>query len=170
LKKGDSLRVLLVGQFCLHITVTPLLIWTSLEQDRRSGFGWDGNRTARFGTIGLIVMLILLGITSEVHKNVLELTSVDGVLHYMLPGAIYTAIVPDVGVGAILIFGVLLWRARAGPEYSLEFSLYSLRKEPFVEVQTMYSWSSRTVQNFLTCQPTCVPRFFCTGWNETYEV
>jgi hypothetical protein len=37
---------------------------------------------------------------------------VDGVLRYMLPGAIYTAIVPVVGAVATLIFGGILWRAK----------------------------------------------------------
>ncbi len=115
LGEGEWLRVLTVGRFCIHFTVTPLLIWASLEQARRSGFGWAGKPAARWSVIALIATLIGAGFITEVHNIPLELMTVDGVLRYMLPAAIFTAIVPVVGALIALAIGGLLWRAKGWP-------------------------------------------------------
>jgi len=115
LGEGEMLRVLTVGRFCLHFTVTPLLIWTSLEQARRTGYAWAGALIARWGTTLMIAFLVVIGFASEVHDIDLELTTVDGVLRYMLPEAIFTAIVPVVGAVVALAIGGMVWRARGWP-------------------------------------------------------
>jgi hypothetical protein len=113
--EGEFLRILTVGRFCIHFTVTPLLIWTSLEQARRAGYAWAGGSAVRMGTMLLIVGLVVTGFVTEVHNIDLELMTVDGVLRYMLPEAIFTAIVPVIGAVIALVIGGLVWRARGWP-------------------------------------------------------
>jgi hypothetical protein len=115
LGEGELLRILTVGRFCIHFTVTPLLIWTSLEQVRRSGYAWAGKPLMCWIFIDLIAALIVLGFVTEVHNIDLEIRIVDGVLRYMLPEAIFTAIVPVVGAIIALVIGGLLWRAQGWP-------------------------------------------------------
>ncbi len=107
---GDLLYVLTVGRFCVHFTVVPFLIWTSLKQAERTGFGWAQTSAARWGFGILIGVLILSGFASEVHAIELELMTVDGILRYMQPDAIFVAIVPVVGALVALVIGALLWR------------------------------------------------------------
>ena len=113
LGEGDLLYVLTVGRFCIHFTVVPFLIWTSLKQAERAGYEWAQTAAARWGFGILIGVLILSGFVSEVHAIELELMTVDGVLRYMQPDAIFVAIVPVVGALVALVIGALLWR-RAG--------------------------------------------------------
>jgi hypothetical protein len=110
LGEGDLLYVLTVGRFCIHFTVVPFLIWTSLKQAERAGFGWAQTGFAQWSFRVLIGALILSGFVTEVHAIELELMTVDGVLRYMLPEALFTAIVPVVGAVVALVIGGLLWR------------------------------------------------------------
>lgn len=110
LGEGELLYILTVGRFCVHFTVVPLLIWTSLKQAERAGYDWAQKAIVRWGFAILIGILILSGFVTEVHGIELELMKVDGVLRYMLTDAIFTAIVPVVGVIVALVIGILLWR------------------------------------------------------------
>ena len=115
LGEGEFLRILTVGRFCIHFTVTPLLIWTSLEQARRVGYAWAGKPVVRWGAILLITILIASGFVTEVHGIDLQLVNLDGVLRYMLPEAIFTAIVPVVGAVIAILIGGMLWRVKGWP-------------------------------------------------------
>ena len=115
LGEGEFLRILTVGRFCIHFTVTPLLIWTSLEQARRVGYAWAGKPVVRWVAILLITILIASGFVTEVHGIDLQLVNLDGVLRYMLPEAIFTAIVPVVGAVIAILIGGMLWRVKGWP-------------------------------------------------------
>ena len=110
LGEGELLRVLTVGRFCVHFTVVPLLIWTSLKQAERAGYDWAKKPLVQWAFRILIGVLILSGFVTEVHGIALELMNVDGVLRYMLTDAIFTAIVPVAGAVVALVIGILLWR------------------------------------------------------------
>lgn len=115
LGEGELLYVLTVGRFCIHFAVVPFLIWTSLKQADRAGYEWAKTAIVRWGFRILIGVLILSGFVTEVHGIELELMTVDGVLRYMLPDAIFTAIVPVVGALVAIVIGILLWRRIGWP-------------------------------------------------------
>jgi hypothetical protein len=108
--EGQALQSLNAGRFIIHALVTPLLIMFAVATAQRLGLGWAQSRTT-FAVFGVLTLLMIgLGIYTDIINLSLSVAREAGTLRYVNANSAGPPIPAIVTILVMIVVGASVWR------------------------------------------------------------
>jgi hypothetical protein len=108
--EGQPLQTLNAGRFAIHALITPMLIMFAVATAQRLGIGW-AQKPAAFAALGLLtVLMIALGVYTDIIDLALAVEKEAGTLRYINSNTAGPPIPAIITILVMIVVGAFVWR------------------------------------------------------------